>query len=74
MGSDKGKVKRKLVDQKKEIKRERTPQGKHFSVLNTSNKRLSNVENPDRIEDRIMKSHTKVKTRKSQTLKNNKEM
>lgn len=64
----------KLVDQNKEIKRERTPQGKHFSVLNTSKKRLSNVENPDRIEVRIVKSPTKIRIRKSQTLKNNKEM
>lgn len=56
-------VKKKLLEQKKEIERKITPQEKKkCNVLKTEKKRPSNVENPDRIEDRVVKSHTKIRS------------
>ena len=55
------KVKKKVIEQKKEIGRKVTTQEKKINVFKKA-KRLSNVENPDRIEDRIVKNHTKIRS------------
>lgn len=55
-------VKEKLVEQNNEIERKITLQEKKSNVLKTAKKRFSNVENPDRIEDRVVKSHTKIRS------------
>lgn len=39
-----------------------TTRKKKCNVLKTEKKRPSNVENPDRIEDRVVKSHTKIRS------------
>ena len=48
------------MEQKKEIKRKITPH-KKINILKIAKKKHSNVENPHRIEDRIMKSHPKIR-------------
>lgn len=55
-------MKKKVVEPKREIGRKVTPKKKNvYNVLKTA-KTFSDVENSDRIEDRVVKSHTKIRS------------